>query len=200
LPGGLIAVWKFPADLKEINHWVVSVEPVEVSVGTYKMIDDTANFSTSPPLPNNNTNTIWATKTRVDFPKKEKTQAASVHHLNAEGALEGALIPAFSTGHILADFNAQPTDVEKQKVQTLLEELQKAGIKAFMCNGQHHLLVLYKDANGEQITPKDVAGMLKGPSGQNIKSALQKAVIRDFNVEEWAQNYISYYGPKEVNS
>ena len=187
---GRVAVWKFPADLKEIAGWKASMEVVPNDVGTYHMIDDTTTFSKAPALPGNDTSSIAATKFRMDLPRTASGQPPSVHHLELP---DKSQVAGFSTGNLFQDFNA-PTPAEKQKTETLLKELDAAGVKAFMCNGNHHLLVLYKNGSGQKMTPRDVADMLQGPQGPAIKEALKKAGKADFNSEEWAKSFINVYG------
>lgn len=183
---GWVVVWKLPADLKEIKGWKTPMEPASNSVGKYHMADDTSTFSKNAPLPGNNTGNISATKFRMDLP----SPSPSVHHLKLP---DESQVAAFSTGNLFQDFY-RPTTDEKQKTDILLQELNKAGIKAFMCNSQHHLLVLYKNGRDQKMTPRDVADMLQQPNGNAIKAAFQKAGKADFDAEEWSKSFIHIYG------
>ena len=188
-----VAVWKIPADLKEIDSWKIPLEAMSNEVGRYSMVDDTNKFSEEASLPGNNTGNIPATKFRIDLPKTASGQPPSVHHLKLD---DGSQVPGFSTGNLFKDFNNTVLE-EREKTGVLLKELKEAGVKAFMCNGQHHLLVLYKDGNDQKMTPRDMADILRGATGGAIKAAFKKAAKVDFDVEEWAKSFISVYGKGE---
>lgn len=192
-----VAVWKIPADLKEIEGWVLPLKITPVSVGTYGLVDDTKAFlapSQQAPLPDNNIPFIEAEKIRNDLPNDVNGKQPSVHHLAPLREMQK--IPAFSTGNLFENFN-NPKDDERLKAGQLLQDLDRLGIKAFMCNGCHHLVVLYKNSNGDLLKPEDVVEMLQDATkGPSIIEAFQKAGKSDFDAKAWAQSFILCYRPE----
>lgn len=178
----LAIVWKFPADLNEIDGWIVSANIRHENVGEYKMRDDTRDFSERPSAIQGTTDSLDATKFRFDVPTTGN-RIQAVHFLSRSD--NKTLIPGFSSGNIFADFNA-PQPAEKKKISVLLQELEKYGIKSFMCNRAHHLLVFYQTADNQQMTGEKLVELLNGPNSQHIKDALTKASKADFKVEAWA--------------
>lgn len=190
--GEWMIVCKFPADLKKISGWFTK-ELCYVPVSIQPMRDDTAIYLNDGfPVQKGETDSINAQKKRADLPFGiGEEEPVSVHHL--ETMVGRRKIPAISTGSFFADMY-HPTDSEKNKVGILLQDLDKCGIKGFMCNHYHHLLVLYKSEKGELLTPKDVADLLKGPNGVKILAAFQKAGTETFLAKAWAESFIQCYG------
>ncbi|MBS0627847.1 MAG: hypothetical protein JSS09_06510, partial [Verrucomicrobia bacterium] len=205
-----VAVWKIPADLKAIDHWIPTTEPTnkkptKLPVGRYLTFPDTESFLSNPSQFEMISDTVlynlFTTKYRYEFPKRnDGTVSMSVHHLELEkphlNKVPGDKLAAFSTGNIMENFD-DPNESEKRKIETLLIDLEQAGIKAFVCNGWHHSIVLSHNTNGKIIGAKDVASMLRDlNTGPKIIQALKKASKQDpsINIDTWAENFIQAYG------
>ena len=131
------------------------------------------------------------TKIRIDVPCDDGVK--SVHHLEHDGAR----IAAFSTGNILKDFY-KPTQQERQKVVKMVNMLETLGVRAFVCNETHHLIVIYEDLQSSTImSPEHLAQLLQDPSrGEDIMTVLNAACnpkMSQSDVQHWKESYIAAY-------
>lgn len=182
--GERMLVWKIPADLLAISGYEASSNPVPV--GDYQLFDDYCMEY----LDSIHQNLIRSSgeKMRMDFKKSGDYDVRSIHYLVNDSNKE--MIPAISTGNFYVDFN-NPTNEESELVKQMLINLKGLGVKAYSCNGAHHLVIFYayvEDKTLKPMNPKILASFLQNEAIFNV---IQNAAIKD--IKPWRKYYIQQF-------
>lgn len=172
------AVWKFPWDLNRIQGFKRIEDPVPV--GEYPMKVDgwwEAGVKESKRMPLGEK----VEKMRVDT-------SPSVHFLRGKER-EVAMI---GSNYFIEGY--WETRVDTEKLKRMILALERIGIDAFPCYGQHHAIVLYTGmSRGKRflMTPKRLARVMKESSmRRGIVDALAVgARDKKRDLEKWAENY-----------
>ena len=177
LSGSWVVVWKFPADLDEVDGFVPPSCPL--TVGTYPLVRDKWCIEACR-LPK----ALQATKCRVRI-----SPGVYVHSVDVGGFSFAMLSKRVFTADLW-----DTTELEKKRVNDMIVELRDTcNLCAFACFGAHHALVFHTD-DGLPCTPQRLATILAGGKPQ-VLEVLRNHAMPDAadSLSEWAAGYVQYY-------
>jgi len=179
LVGSWVLIWKFPADLNNINGFCKLTIPVPV--GNYPLIPDEWS------IPTCNLDDI---RVDEDYQLMEKFRINSMHYLKAENGEKFAMI---SSSYFIKQF-WDIADTEIEVVNSLLTDLaNNCGICGFACWGQHHAIVFYIDLlQNVPMTPRQMANALADPK-RNVAKVLIRHTEKKEDMGRWLRGYTEYF-------